>query len=152
MNEDTNNILNEDLGGVDISFPVLPLDEYVCTIKEMVKTWPKRIPEGARLPGSEHMCNILLTTTTPAVSTSGDPVPAGFPIRDRLMLRPTEKMTVASIKRGLATFRAAVLGTQSGAFDPVSQYIGKNVRVKVKPVAAEGDYPARNEVKAYIVQ
>jgi len=152
MNDQNDNILNEDLGGVDISFPVLPKDTYLMTVKEMVKTWSKKVPEDQRRPGTENMINVLLKTVEPATSTTGQPVAPGFPVRDRIMLSFQSDEARRFGKQKLATFRQAVTGTKAGAFEPLSQYVGKNVRVTLKVEDADGDYEARNAVARYEVQ
>lgn len=143
MSENTSDILREDLGGVDVSMPLLPKDTYLMTVKKCEVVDNKK--------GDGKNIKITLSTTTPTISVAGEPIAPGFPVYDTISLTPTPNYTKASILKKVKLFRQAVTGQAGGAFDPAAQYEGKNVKVVLKVQDEQGDYPAANKVARYEV-
>lgn len=146
MNSD-HNILNDDLSNVSTSMPLLTEGLYDLTIKD-VKIEKTKDQTG-------EMLAISLATTAPATAQgTGEPLAPGFPIFDRIMITPTEKLSVESIKRRVAAFTQAV-GVRSVM--PLEQFAGKVVRAKIVVDPERTDkttgrtYEARNAVKTYVL-
>lgn len=137
-------VLGSDLSGVDTSFPVLEPGVIDCVVSDM-KVEPTKKNNG-------HNLIVTLKTSMPWRLRDGTPRPAGFPLRDNIFLPAGEAAkpeTVGMSKQRLAQFREAVTGSKAGAFNPLEQYIGKPVTVRIK-IETSTEYGDSNRVQAYV--
>jgi hypothetical protein len=138
-------ILNEDLSSVDTSLPALPLlnkGDYVFEVKKC-----ERI-ESNKTPGN-FAINIGLSLTQPATSPTGETVPAGAYVWDRINLQPSGGLTKEMIQKSLKAFRQACTGNAEGAFGDPAQYIGSHVTARIKIRPAKDGYDESNAVSYY---
>lgn len=131
-------VLDTDLGGVDTSFPLLKDGLYDMIVDSVVKERNKA-DDGDRL-------TIKVKTQQPAESQKGEALHPGFTLTAYIGITETEKYDKGAIKRSLATFRQA-MGLKEGAFNPIEQYQGKVIRVKISTRPAKGEFEAANNVK-----
>ena len=134
---DSSSILDEDLSGVDTSFPLLP--DSVQTF-EIISV--EEVENNAKT--GNNLVISMKTTKENLAQGTNDAIQAGFPCKTYIGLVPSKRYTPASIKKAAATFVQAV-GTTS--LRPYTQYTGKMVDVKVGTNPAKGSYPPSNSFK-----
>ena len=129
---------NLDLSTVETGLPLLP--EGLC---EVTVT---KIEAKANKAGTGNNLNITLATTQPMKSVDGKDINVGFPLFDLISLTPTEKYDP---RPRLAEFKEGVTGSKAGAFNPLEQYIGLPVMVRLKIEKSE-EYGNKNRIARYV--
>jgi hypothetical protein len=138
----TDPILTNDLTDTAPDEPLIPTNEYNVTVVKM--------EDGSSERTGSKCVNIQLRHLGPVTSTTGEVLQTRTDFM-RIWITPTEKMTKGQIERNLKKFQLAC-GIKSGPFCPYSQYVGKNLRVKIGMSKVTDEYPdQRNEVKGVIV-
>ena len=150
-----NSLSSEELQTTDTSFPNLMPGQYEFSIA------------GAELKDSNSGGKYLLFQTkllsTDAVSTNGDPIQPGFPVRHMINLSPSQKQIdksgidtcVKNIKRDLAKFLEAVVGP-ARTWDPTLElYLGQSffakTRVSKERTGDDGQtYDAQTEFSSFV--
>ena len=136
-------ILTNDLTGVSSDTPLIPPNEYDCSITKVEQATSERT--------GNKMLNIQLRTLNPVTAVSGETL-GTVPLFARITITPTEKRTKEAIHRDLKRFMLSC-GTQAGALAPLDQWVGKNCRVRVGFSKKTEEYPDdRNEVKGFVAQ
>jgi len=139
MSEDIMSALDSlDLSTVETGMPLLPEGLVELVVTEI------NISENKNKDG--HNLNIKFATTQPVTSNEGKALNPGFPIFDLISLKPTEKYDP---KPRLAEFKEAATGTKTGVFNPVEQYIGLVLTVRLGVERSE-EYGNKNRIKRYI--
>lgn len=134
-------LLDEDMTGVDTSMPVLAPGLCETRIKE-VKAARNSANDG-------DVIKIQLETVKEHQSTKGETIKAGFPIFDTIPITPTEKMSKDQVKKRLAQFMEGVNGA-AGVMNPLAQWAGKTVTVKLKIAKETPEYPESHKVASYV--
>jgi len=139
MSEDIMSALDTlDLSTVETGMPLLPEMLVALQVTEINLT-----PNKA---GTGHNLNIKFATTEPMTSTEGKAINPGFPVFDLISLAPTEKYDP---KPKLAEFKEAATGSKTGPFNPIEQYIGAVVTVRLG-IERSDEYGNKNRIKRYI--
>lgn len=146
-------MLNEldsvDLNTVQTALPIVQKGTYEAVVSEL------HFDDNKAKTGK--LLNIKLTLVTGARSEPDDKgnvreLSPGFPLFDRISAVRTFKED-GSVKYDplprFAAFREAVTGNKAGAFNPVEQYIGKHVGVRVD-AEDDAEYGRKNVVKRYV--
>lgn len=137
-------VLDQDLTNVDTTFPLLKEGIYNLEVVSLAAVDNK--------DKTAKNIEIKLKTTAPCNDTKGNEIQPGFGIFYRIPLGQTEKYSIDDIKKKLAIFRLAALGTKEGAFGDFAQYVNKIVQVKlVITVDKEGKYADKNEIKSFVL-
>ena len=129
---------NLDLSTVKSGFPILPEGLVNVTVLE-IKTEPNKAGTGQNL-------KLKLGLVDPATDVDGKAVNPGFPIFDLISLTPTEKYDP---RPRLADFKEAALGTKAGPFNPIEQYLGVTLTVRLK-IDRNEQYGTKNVVARYV--
>jgi outer membrane protein assembly factor BamA len=131
-------VLDEDVSGVDTSYPLLSAGLYDFRIEE-VSEEPNKAKTGTNL-------KIVVVTTKEAMSVKREALAPGLKLTQYIGLTPTEKYSTDAIKRNVAAFVQAV-GSGIKSVRPFEQFKDKLVRAKVVINPAEGQYEASNGLK-----
>ncbi len=115
-------VLDEDLTGVDTSFPLLAAGLYDMEIKEVSKV-PNNAKTGDNL-------KIVVVTTKDALDVKGQRLNAGMKLTSYIGLSETPKYNQDDIKKNCAVFVQAV-GCGITRINPLEQFAGKIVRAKI---------------------
>lgn len=136
-------VLSEDLSGVSTAMPLLAEGVYDMRVKKIEKVLAK--------DQTNHNIKIRLDLIEPARDVDGGKLNAGFPVFDIISLKITDEYDPRP-----ALKRFQVSAGVTGAFEPLSQYQDKVVKVavKIQPESTNkttGEtYPPANRVKAYV--
>lgn len=133
-----NDLDSMDLSNVETGLPLLPDGLYTLQVAE--------IETKANKKGTGSNLNIKFVTTEPVTDLNGNPVNPGFPLFDLISLVKSEKYDPIP---KLAAFKEAVTGTKSGSFNPLEQYLGLSVCVKLK-IERDAEYGDKNRIQRYI--
>tara|TARA_R110000787_G_scaffold8323_5_gene27794 strand:- start:401 stop:844 length:444 start_codon:yes stop_codon:yes gene_type:complete len=143
MSDELNALLNEDLGDIDTSRPILKETIATMRVKEM------QVKSNKAETGNNLEITLVTMETLP--NRKGDDVNANFPVFDIISLTPTEKYDADAIKRRLKEVRVAVHGPGEGAFGTPAEYIGLELEVKIGIQEDKtGKYSDRNVIKRYL--
>jgi hypothetical protein len=138
-NSQVDDILTNDLSGVDTRNPVLPKGRYAFKVKKIeLKVNETKSPPTRGL-------NIQLQLNQTATSEDGQALQPGVVFFDYVHLTPSGGLTADNIKKSLKRIQEAV--GVNGAFYPLEQYEGRDVQVDTTVEDAEGDYPRRNRFR-----
>lgn len=140
-NQPSGSLLAEDLSSVDTSMPILKEGLYDMTISSC--------KEGTTKDKTGVIVTIILKTTAPAFSTTGEEVQPGFPVYHRMNQTPTGGMTADMIRKRNAQFVEAVEGKKTSLI-PLDRFEGKTVRCKVGIQEETTSYPASNVIKNFV--
>ncbi len=128
-----------DLSTVQTGMPLIP--EQLVEL-EVIKLEVK----DSKNDSAKKNLHISLATTQPMTSVEGKALNPGFPVFDLVSLTMTDKY---DFRTRLAEFREATVGKVPGPFNPVEQYIGCKVMVRMKIERSE-EFGNRNRVGRYI--
>jgi len=134
----TNDLDSMDLSNVETGIPLLADGLYVLQVAELSTKANKK--------GTGSNLNFKFVTTEPCVDIKGNPVNPGFPVYDLISLVKSEKYDPIP---KLAEFKEAVTGSKAGSFNPLEQYLGLTVTVKLK-VERDAEYGDKNRIQRYI--
>jgi hypothetical protein len=135
-----NDLAQTGLADVDTSFPNLAPAQYQFQITEA------SIKDNNAGTGKYMLfqCKLL---SPDAISTTGDPIAPGYPVRHMINLSPSQKQIdksgleacVKNIKRDIAKFLEAVMGPKR-TFDPTMEiYPGQTFFAKTRVTAERTD-------------
>lgn len=159
MNQvETNDPLAVSSGDVDTSYPLLHAKQYTMTIAkvEKVRATPREGNDNVPIdnnvldaedPHVKWNLKIRLETTTDLVSTSGEPLAAGFPLTTYVALDPRgDDYPILKVRKGLAAVLQAVYGEKNDVpltvlRDDPESIQDKVVEVKVKIGKPTAEYP-----------
>jgi len=139
--------LDQDVGGIDTSFPLLSPGLYDMEITEASVGHKKDDP-------SREVLTIKFVTTLDSLDVKGEILHKGYPIFYRTGLTPTEDMPAKKVATNLARI-LKVCGFKSGVSprqltqDP-KMVVGRVVRCKVKVQKETDDYPASNSISQFV--
>lgn len=143
---DALSLLEENLGDVETTFPVLnagTVDFVISDAKlETTKT------------GNGYMLNLKLKTAIPWQTTTGATKGPGFPMRAGLFIphRTGENdEAVAMAKQKLAQLKLSAFGTKDGGFGKPETYIGRTITARIG-IRNDPQYGVQNEVQAYVTR
>jgi len=134
-------LLSRDLGSIDTSLPVLAPGIHTVEIVSV-----EAVP---RKDGTGRILRVVTKLAKDAQSIDGRTIGAGFPLYRNIGLTETERYSEEAILRALATFREAALGSKAGSLEPLSQFVGKLVRVRVK-VERDSTYGTRSVIDQFV--
>lgn len=140
--------LDEDMSGVDTSMPVIkgPLTAEVEIID---------VVEAESNDKTGMNLVIRMKTIKDHVSTKGDTINAGFPLRKYIGLTPVvgrpgkNDYDADSIRRGIAQFLEAVEG-KKGFAKPLERFKGMRVMVKITIAPATEKYPNESNNVSFV--
>jgi hypothetical protein len=140
-----NDLLSADMSNVDTSYPVLAKG-----LKELVIAEVKEVDNKAQ---TGKVLEVHLKTTLPDVNIQAKPgtdnvVQAGFPILHRIGLTPTDKYTIAMIKRAIAIFKEAVFGDKNTPAQP-ADFAGRNVMAQVT-IENSQEFGNQNRISRFV--
>jgi hypothetical protein len=135
-----------DVSAVDTSFPVLSANTYELAVAEITK-----VQNNAQTGENIKM---QLKTTSPGISTTGEPIPAGFIIHHNISLTPTEKYREANIAKSIASFAqsAGIQGKVSAFMADPSLLASAVVTAKVGVKKATDEYPEGNKIVSFLTK
>ena len=135
---------DEDVSTVDTSFPVISANTY-----ELVIESAEKVTNNA---GTGENLKIQFKTTTPAIDTAGEQVPAGFTIHHNISLTPTPKYAQANIKKAIASLAqsAGLTGKVSDFVNDASKFVSATVTAKVGIKKATEEYPEGNKIVSFL--
>ncbi len=131
--------LDGDFSNTETGFPLLVEGLYKLRVVEM-STKPQKSPKTG------HNLHIKFALVEPGQDTKGNVINPGFPVLDLISLVKTERYDP---KPQLARFMEAAKGDKSGAFNPLEQWIGAEVTVRLAIEKSE-EYGDKNRIKLYI--
>jgi hypothetical protein len=139
--------LDQDTGGIDIGFPLIPAGLYDMEITDVTVEASKNRPDAQTM-------SIKFALTQGAVDVKGETVNKGFPVRYYIGLTPTEAYAAKDIAKKLATVlkhAGFATGVTPRQFinDP-KMVVGKVLRCKVVVTKATEEYDEGNAVKSFV--
>jgi hypothetical protein len=140
MSED---LLDTDVSNIDTSYPRLNPSTYDLMVDSI-----ERVENNAH---TGHNLKVALKTTSDAISTTGDPIPAGYVLNHNISLVKTPKYDP---NKSLATFmKAAKLTGSPKAFaeNPVIAS-GKTITARVGIQKATEQYNESNKINSFEVK
>lgn len=138
-------MLDNDLTGVDPSYPVLPGGEYAMTVGDI------KIEKNKTGTGDNVVIKLVLNQQ--AKDRKGRTVFPGLTVTDRISLQTTEKYDEEMIRKRLKAFQLGVCGEKDcpAKFAPIDQYLKRPVQVKLRVESDEtGQYDDSNRVAKYV--
>jgi len=135
---------NIDLAGVSTKMPVLQADHYAAIVKE-AKVEPNKEKTGRNLV-------VKFTITTEGVSTTGEPVNAGYPVTKYYPLQQSPNPKAPDFRRDICKLIDACYGCEEDTRpalngETISAMLGKEVLLKLKVRSADDQYDESNEIQ-----
>lgn len=143
---DALSLLEENLGDVETTFPILNAGPVDLVISE-AKLEPTK-------SGNGYMLNLKLKTAMPWQTTTGATKGPGFPMRHGIFIphRTAENEdAVAMSKQRLAQLKLSAFGTKEGGFGAPDTYVGRTVTARVT-IKNDPVYGTQNDIGAFLVR
>jgi hypothetical protein len=140
---DALSLLEENLGDVETTFPVLQAGSIDLVISD-AKLEPTKAGNGV-------MLNLKFKTAMPWKTTLGVEKAPGFPVRHGLYIphkTADNADAVTMAKQKLAQLKLSAFGTKEGGFGKPEQYIGRTVTASIG-IRTDEQYGVQNDIKAF---
>lgn len=139
---DALSILQSDLAGEDLTYPVLKPGVVDFVISDMKLEPAKK--------GTGTMLNFTLATTIPWPERSEAVKASGFKFRDSIFIPANgTPEAIKMAKQKLAALKLSAQGTQEGAFGSPESYIGKHVTARIR-IDSDVEFGDRNRVVMFV--